>query len=175
MESAPAAKSGEVAVAVQHRPQGVLLAELHHRIWEVRRDACEELAAYRNHQTVNALIPMLDDGVGAVRFSAAEALGKVGDRAATAPLIKHLHNTNFGSLVPLIESLANLKAQEAIPHMIELLKSTDVRTRGVAANALMAMTRQFIGFKAKGTEEERASAIDQWQKWWEKNCRGSTS
>jgi HEAT repeat protein len=169
IESIVARQSGRMtAVEVSRRPIEILLQELHHRVWEVRRDACEELGGHREARAIMALIQMLDDGVGAVRFCAAESLGKVGDRYAVAALIKQLKNPNFGSFAPLVESLAMLKPPEAIPHFIELLKSDDVRLRGVAANALMVMTRQFIAFKAKGTQEERDAAIAQWEAWWEK-------
>src|SRR4051812_41393340 len=93
-----------------------VLRETHHQIWEVRRDACEELAALRDRRAVAHLIRMLSDGVGAVRFCAAESLGKMGDHAAVEPLIKELNNPQFGSFAPVIESLASIKAPVAIPH-----------------------------------------------------------
>ena len=69
----------------------------------------------------------------------------------------------------MIESLANLKAREAVPAFIKLLRDSDARVRGLAANALMVMTRQVIAFKAKGSEEERMQGIQLWEGWWEKN------
>jgi HEAT repeat protein len=145
------------------------LRETAHQIWEVRRDACEELAAMRDRRAIPHLIRMLGDGVGAVRFCAAEALGKFGDHVAVEPLIKELSNPHFGSYAPIIESLAGIRAPEAIPHFIRLLSDSDVRVRGLAANALMVMTRQFISFKAKGPEDERKEAIRQWEHWWTMN------
>lgn len=146
-----------------------LMRDLNHRVWEVRRNACEELGAVADARAVSHVIRLLSDGVGAVRFAAAEALGKIGDKSAVGALIGLLDNPQFGSYGPVIESLASLKAQEAIPYFIRFLRDHDPRVRGLAANALMVMTRQFIGFKAKGTEEERAAAIVQWEAWWEKN------
>jgi HEAT repeat protein len=107
--------------------------------------------------------------VGAVRFAAAESLGKLGDKSAIPALLTLLDNDHFGSYGPVIESLASLKAYDAIPAFIRFLRDRDPRVRGLAANALMVMTRQFISFKAKGTEEERNAGIQQWEKWWEKN------
>ena len=146
-----------------------LLHDLNHRVWEIRRDACEELGTMGDARAVPHLIRLLTDGVGAVRFAAAEALGKLGDKSAVPALLALLDNPHFGSYGPVIESLASLKAREAIPAFIRFLRDHDPRVRGLAANALMVMTRQFISFKAKGTEEERAAAIEQWEKWWEKN------
>jgi HEAT repeat protein len=146
-----------------------LLRDLNHRVWEVRRNACEELGTSGDARAVPHLTRLLGDGVGAVRFAAAEALGKLGDKQAVPALLSLLDNPTFGSYGPVIESLASLKAQEAIPYFIRFLRDHDARVRGLAANALMVMTRQFIGFKAKGTEEERAASIAQWEQWWEKN------
>ncbi len=146
-----------------------LLRDLNHRVWEVRRNACEELGAQNEARAVPHLIRLLNDGVGAVRFAAAEALGKLGDRTATPALLGLLDNPHFGSYGPVIEALAALRAQEAIPYFIRFLRDRDPRVRGLAANALMVMTRQFISFKAKGTEEERNAAIALWEAWWEKN------
>lgn len=146
-----------------------LVRDLNHRVWEVRRNSCEELGTGGDTRAVPHLTRLLSDGVGAVRFAAAEALGKLGDKSAIPALIALLDNPNFGSYGPVIESLASLKAQEAIPYFIRFLRDHDPRVRGLAANALMVMTRQFIGFKAKGTEEERNTAIQQWEAWWEKN------
>jgi HEAT repeat protein len=151
-----------------------LIKDLNHRVWELRRNACEELGTSADARAVPHLIRLLTDGVGAVRFAAAEALGKIGDKSAVSSLIALLDNPQFGSYGPVIESLASLKAQEAIPYFIRFLRDHDARVRGLAANALMVMTRQFIGFKAKGTEEERNLAIAQWETWWEKNQHSAT-
>jgi HEAT repeat protein len=104
-----------------------------------------------------------------VRFAAAEALGKLGDKSAVKPLLRLLDDPQFGSYGPVIESLAALRAQEALPYFIRFLRDHDSRVRGLAANALMVMTRQFISFKAKGSVEERNASIAQWEAWWEKN------
>jgi HEAT repeat protein len=59
-------------------------------------------------------VQALDDDVGAVRYAAAEALGKIGDTAAVPHLLQRLNQKDFGALGPLIESLANLKSVQAI-------------------------------------------------------------
>ncbi|HEY3323696.1 MAG TPA: HEAT repeat domain-containing protein [Planctomycetota bacterium] len=147
----------------------LLMKDLNHRVWEVRRNACEELGIQNENRAVAHLIRLLNDGVGAVRFAAAEALGKLGDKSAVPALLTLLDNPVFGSYGPVIEALAALRAQEAIPYFIRFLRDQDPRVRGLAANALMVMTRQFISFKAKGNEVERNAAIEQWEAWWAKN------
>jgi HEAT repeat protein len=160
---------GTQPVPASNRDFDALVKDLNHRVWEVRRNACEELGNSDDPRAVAHLVRLLEDGVGAVRFSAAEALGKLGDASAITPLLALLDNPRFGSYGPVIESLATLKAHVAIPHFIRFLRDADPRIRGLAANALMVMTRQFIGFKAKGSEEEREAAVKQWETWYEKN------
>lgn len=148
----------------------VLLKELNHRVWEVRRDACEELGLRGDIRSVPHLVRMLQDGVGAVRFAAVEALGRLGDRSVIPHLVRLLENPHFGAYGPVIEALATLKATEAIPSLIHILRDQDSRLRALAANALMVITRQVIPFKARGTEQERESGVQQWENWWRKNA-----
>jgi HEAT repeat protein len=160
--------------AVQQQPAPAedidqLLKDLNHRVWEVRRNACEELGSLGDQRAVPYLVRLLKDGVGAVRFAAAEALGRLGDRSAIPSLLELLDDPMFGAYGPVIDALAGLRAQQAIPYFIRFLRDQDARVRSLAANALMVMTRQFISFKAKGSEEDRAAAIAQWEAWWEKN------
>ena len=146
-----------------------LVKELNHAVWEVRRDACEDLATKGDKRAVPHLVRLLNDNVGAVRYAAVEALGKVGDKSVVPQIIRLLDSPYFGSYAPVIESLANLKAPEAIPYFIRLLRDDDPRVRNVSASALMVTTRQVIPFKAKGTPEEREVAIKQWEAWWQAN------
>jgi len=115
------------------------------------------------------LVQVLGDRVGAVRFAAAEALGKLGDASVIPHLVKLLDDPDWGAYGPVIESLATLKAKEAIPFFIRFLRDEDPRVRGISANALMVVTRQVIPFKAKGKPEDREEAVQQWEAWWAKN------
>jgi HEAT repeat protein len=146
-----------------------LVQDLRHQVWELRRDACEELGARGDVRAIPHLISLLQDGIGAVRFSAAEALGKLNDRSVIPHLLRLLSDPAFGAFGPVIEALANLRAIESVPALIQLLSDPDMRVRGLAGNALMVVSRQVIPFKAKGTDEERNAAIRQWQLWWEAN------
>jgi HEAT repeat protein len=143
--------------------------DLDHRIWEVRRDACEELGQRGGARAIPDLLRKLEDPVGAVRFAAVEALGHIGDRSVVPHLLKLMEDPQFGAYGPIVEALGNLKAVEAIPVLIRILRDKDARTRAQAANILMVITRQVIPFKAKGTDEEREVGIQQWETWWRKN------
>ena len=159
----------EPAPPAQTEPYELLIRDLNHRVWEVRRNACEELGALGDQRAVPHVTRLLADGVGGVRFAAAEALGRLGDRSAIPSLLALLQDPHFGAYGPVIDALASLRAQQAIPYFIRFLRDHDARVRSLAANALMVMTRQFISFKAKGTAEEREAAIAQWEAWWQKN------
>lgn len=153
---------------VQTEVYEALIKDLNHRVWEVRRNACEELGALGDKRAVPHLTRLLGDGVGGVRFAAAEALGRLGDRASIPALLGLLDDPHFGAYGPVIDALASLRAQQAIPYFIRFLRDHDARVRSLAANALMVMTRQFINFKAKGSEAERNASIALWEAWWEK-------
>ena len=84
------------------------LKDLNHRVWEVRRDACERLGEIGDPRAVDALIFALQDGVGAVRFAAAGALGKLGDPIAIPALLTLLESNEFGTHGPVIEALTEL-------------------------------------------------------------------
>jgi HEAT repeat protein len=169
-EPVPAKTAGQGAPGTdQGADFDQLLRDLSHRVWEVRRNACEELGSLADQRAVPPLIRLLNDPVGAVRFAAAEALGRLGDRSAVPALLALLDNPVFGAYGPVIDALASLRAQQAIPAFIRFLRDQDPRVRSLAANALMVMTRQFISFKAKAAVEERNAAIAQWEAWWEKN------
>jgi len=146
-----------------------LIQDLNHVIWEVRRNAAEDLGGYGDQRAVPYLIQHLSDTVGGVRFAIVEALGKMGDSRAVPALVQLLDDPSFGAYGPVIEALANMKSEQAIPYFIRFLRDGDPRIRGLAHNSLMVMTRQFIPFKSKGTDEEREKAVQQWEAWWNQN------
>ncbi|MCX7805621.1 MAG: HEAT repeat domain-containing protein [Planctomycetota bacterium] len=146
-----------------------LLLDLEHPVWEIRRDAAEDLGNLGEQAALPSLVRHTRDPVGAVRFACVEAIGKLGGTAYAKDLVALLDDPSFGAVAPVIEALANLKDPIAIPYFIRFLRDPDPRIRGLASNSLMVLTRQFIAFKAKGTEEEREQAVRQWEEWWEKN------
>ncbi|MGH7142867.1 MAG: HEAT repeat domain-containing protein [Planctomycetota bacterium] len=150
-------------------PLPELLQDLRHDVWEVRRNAAEELAALNDRRATIPLCRCLDDGVGGVRYAAAEALGRIQDPLSIPSLIKLLGDPTFGVYGPVIEALANMRAMGAVPYFIGFLQHDDARIRSLAANSLLILTRQPIPFKAKGKPEERAQGYALWEQWWDKN------
>lgn len=150
-------------------PVPVLLQDLRHDVWEVRRNAAEELGALNDRRATLGLCRCLDDGVGGVRYAAAEALGKIQDPLSIPGLLKLLEDPTFGVYGPVIEALANMRAMGAVPYFIGFLQHDDARIRSLAANSLLILTRQPIPFKAKGKPEEREQGYNLWVAWWDKN------
>lgn len=150
-------------------PVPELLQDLRHDVWEVRRNAAEELGARNDRRATIPLCKSLDDGVGGVRYAAAEALGKIQDPLSIPSLIKLLEDPTFGVYGPVIEALANMRAMAAVPYLIGFLQHDDARIRSLAANSLLILTRQPIPFKAKGKPEEREQGYALWVQWWDTN------
>lgn len=146
-----------------------LIHELNHRIWEVRRDSCDELGVLGDTRAIPALIRMLQDGIGGVRFAAAEALGRLGERSVIPELIRLLEDPLFGTHGPVMEALTTLKARNAVPYFIRFLRDRDVHQRRVASTCLRELTGHFITFDPQGREEARETAVREWEAWWQQN------
>ena len=61
-----------------------------------------------------------------------------------------------------------------VPTLLEALEvggEGNFKIRALAAGVLRDSTRQNFGFKAEGTPEARAKALDKWRQWWEENTQ----
>ena len=61
-----------------------------------------------------------------------------------------------------------------IPTILEALEFSgekNSRIRALAAGALRGSTRKSFGFKAGGTPEARARAVEKWKQWWQENTQ----
>lgn len=54
----------------------------------------------------------------------------------------------------------------AVPHLIDMLDSTDPATRFVAIHALERLTGQTMGYDYASPEPDRDAAVDQWTEWY---------
>ena len=150
-----------------------LLADLSCPSWEIRRDAAEDLGELRMPEAIPHLARALKDPVGAVRFAAANALGKIGTEVGTeqavGSLIACLDDQFFGVHTPVLEALGNLRHKSAVPYFIRFLRDPDPRVRGVANAALMVTTKAAKAFRATADEAKREKAVGRWEEWWEQN------
>lgn len=137
--------------------------------WEQRRDAAEDLGAYRAPEAIPHLLKGLNDEVGAVQYASAVALGQIGGQIVVPFLLACLDNPNFGFHAPVLEALGNLRVKEAIPYFVKALSHNDVHVRAIANSSLMVTTTQAFGFRATADEARRDKAVKKWEKWWAAN------
>jgi len=110
---------------------------LHDSDATVRRNAIEAVARLGDAGAVDALSPALDARNDLwVRYSAAEALGVVGDHRAVAPLIESLQDHHVLIRRAAARSLGLLRDSRAIYPLIQALQDPDPEVRLHAADGL---------------------------------------
>ena len=93
---------------------------------QIRSDryyAVRLLGLLKNPRTLPVLIPLLKDSD--VNYKVAWALGEIGDRAATPPLLDALNDQSSDMRVASIEALVTLRATDALPRLRLLLQDND--------------------------------------------------
>nr|MBW4614859.1 HEAT repeat domain-containing protein [Desmonostoc vinosum HA7617-LM4] len=85
---------------------------------------------------IPGLIQLLEDPDFSVRYSAANALGKIGSQEAIPGLIQLLEHPDFSVRSLAANVLGNIGSQEAIPGLIQLLEHPESYVRSLAANVL---------------------------------------
>ena len=103
------------------------------------------------------------------RVWAAQALCRGGDQSQEKFLVGLVKEeprllTDMGELA---EVLADLKLEEAVPHLITRLKHEKSEFRADAAEALEKLTGVNLGYHAIDTDADRRNAIKTYQRWWE--------
>ena len=138
--------------------------------WEQRRDAAEDLGAYRAPEAIPYLMRGLSDQVGAVQYACAVALGQIGTEQVVPALTACLDNPNFRFPAPILEALGNLRTKGAVPFLIRYLRHPDPHIRGIANTSLMVTTGKAMGFRATADEQKRETAVVKWENWWQQNA-----
>jgi len=118
-------------------------------------------------QAVDALLALLPDEDSNVRFAAAEAIGKIGSKDATMPLLHYLNSKKddfweqfplilaLGQLKderavlpllklaenemlqqPVLEAIAQIADEHAIPYILDVLKTQDIYLHNIALRAI---------------------------------------
>lgn len=86
----------------------------------------------------NVLITILQNGSTPARRSAAQALGRINDPAAVAPLMYALHDNDIHLRLAATDALGKLKDSRSVPALIDLLDDRDELVRTAAIDALIA-------------------------------------
>lgn len=113
-----------------------LLSALNSRDWIVRMHAAQALGRVRNTETVEALIPLLQDKVKAVREETATALAAIGD-AAIPCLVQALKHEDWLVRLHAVESLGKARSPRAVEPLLSVLfNDCDSAVREDAVRAL---------------------------------------
>ncbi len=103
----------------------------------VRRNAIDAIARLSDPAAIDALILALDpQNEFWVRYSAAEALGIVGDHRAVPPLIEASRDPRPLLRRAVVSSLGLLRDSRAIPTLLQALEDEDAQVRLHAADGL---------------------------------------
>ncbi len=103
----------------------------------VCRNAIEAVARQGDAEAVESLASLLHaSGDAWVRYSAAEALGVVGDHRAVAPLIEAAQDDSVLIRRVAVRSLGMLRDSRAIQPLVQALQDTDAEVRLHAADGL---------------------------------------
>jgi len=111
-------------------------AALSHAAAEVRRSACEHLAAHPSPRHANALLPALEDPQVSVVTAAARALGAVGRAADAEPLKRLLASANESVRLEAATALARCGEAAGPAALGRLSYSRDPAIRRQAAVAM---------------------------------------
>lgn len=126
-------------IAANHSDEARVLAPLlKDKDAEVRAQTAKVLGDARHTKATRALISRLDDANNRVRFFAAQSLGKLGDKAAVAPLLELLRDNADDDLYlrhAAVTALTRLNDAET------LARAAMDSSRSVRLGALLAMRR----------------------------------
>jgi len=81
-------------------------------------------------------------------------------------LIDTFRNGQYYERLKASKRLGELKAKEAIPHMIHYLDDEDFGIRQTANQTLVQITGQDFGFNPKDRGSVRAAVIEKWKDWY---------
>ncbi len=112
-----------------HIAEAPLLESLKSSEWFVVRNALIVLAEVTGPERVPDLEPFLEHGDARVRLAAVRTLGRIGGRAAETALARVLQRPDAGLQLEAIFLLDELKARNAVPALLELLKVSKGKTR----------------------------------------------
>lgn len=138
-ENHPARRNASLSALIEigSRQPASLVSALAHSTPEVRLHIAEVLGDLRNPESVTALMDRLSDDTEFpnVRHAAAQALGKIGDRAATPALIQAAEQGDFWVRYAAVEALGKIGDERAVTPLLALMQQ-DAWTRPAIVQAL---------------------------------------
>ncbi len=110
-----------------------------HASVEVRRRACDYLAAHGDPRHAQVLVPVLDDPDATVVAAAVRALGYVGTLEDPQPLVRLLNAPDKQLRLEAAASLARLRAVQGVTALERLALDVDITVRVQAAQTMGAI------------------------------------
>ena len=130
------AASTVLASIADERVLAPLIAALGNKDWIVRMHAAKALGRIKNPDSIDPMIPLLQDRVKAVREEATAVLAAAGDEAVP-PLLKALTHSDWLVRLHAIEALGKMRAPAAVEPLLSLLfNDHDAAVREDAVRAL---------------------------------------
>lgn len=121
------------------------------------------LGEFDDPRVMEAAKEELKSGDRAAVLVAADILHRHGDPAGVKQLVATLEeDTSYANQSSIIIKLRDLKAIDAAPAIIKILRSQNIRLRALAANALRQVSVEEDGCRGCGEDAEK------WQEWWDK-------
>jgi HEAT repeat protein len=104
-----------------------------------------------------------------LRQSAARIVGAAGDKELSKVLENYTSVSDDDFRLEAGAALVQCKNAAGIPPLVQSLKSAEWTNRTIAIDLLRKVNKgQDYGYKPRGTSEENAEAIKQWEEWAEK-------
>jgi HEAT repeat protein len=126
----------------------------------VRRNAIDAVARLQDTAAVDALVLALDPRNGLwLRYSAAEALGVVGNHRAVAPLIEAAQDPQVLIRRVAVRSLGLLHDSRAIPTLVRALRDPDPQVRLHAAEGLGRIGHEGVVPQLKQRTNDRSTVF----------------
>ena len=122
--------------------------------------------------TVSIIAGALADTDAAVKLEAVRGAGvlRLEPFADDVAAIMKDPQVNQQTKLACIQSLYAMRARQAIPALIEGLKSDDESVRKACIKALQTQAGRNHGYYADDAAEKRNEAIAKWEQWWKENA-----
>jgi HEAT repeat protein len=132
--------------------------------------AIDPAEAKRRAADVDRNVALLKDPSDTVAFSAAHALGDLGDLRAVPPLVEMLktHRYYYARLAAAA-SLGQLRAADAMPALIDALEDKDTLVQTAVAEAIEGITGEHVQNPMGRSKKELKALKDHWTAWWKSN------
>lgn len=131
--------------------------------WESRRDAAEQLRAFKDDDVIDVLVSVMQkDQEWVVRFKSADSLGEIGSTKAVSSLISALNDSHPTVIEEAALALGKIGDERAIEPLLSLLGyEKDSRPGEAAAKALARFGEKVVSriIQCLENNEKRSAAI----------------